>query len=171
MGRLTLTLVGGFEGRLDGSQPLRLAAPQGLGAPRLKATQQAFPCLWLGEAQLLAGRLAEADERPRQALVLAEARREHGHEAHALRLQAEIAALREPADAALTERLYRRAIAEELAMRPLIARCRLGLGLLYARTGQRESARAELAAARRLLSGMATDSWQARVEAALHGFP
>jgi tetratricopeptide (TPR) repeat protein len=136
-----------------------------------KPAEQTFPLLWLGEAHLLAGRLAAADERARQALALAETRGERGHEAHALRLQAEIAGRREPADAALAARLYRRAIAvaEELAMHPLVARCRLGLGILYARTGQRERAGIELAAARRLFSGMAMELWLARVEVALVG--
>ena len=39
------------------------------------------------------------------------------------------------------------ALAEELGMRPLQAHCHRGLGTLYATTGQREQARAALAAA------------------------
>ena len=39
------------------------------------------------------------------------------------------------------------ALAEELGMRPLQAHCHLGLGTLYATTGQREQARAELSTA------------------------
>jgi tetratricopeptide (TPR) repeat protein len=167
----SLALARMLAGQLEQGRPL-LQAPL---EPDIlaKAAQQVFPFLWLGEAHLLAGRLAEADERARQALALAEARRERGHEAHALRLQAEIAARREPADAAVAVRLYEQAIAVagELGMRPLVARCRHGLGLLYARAGQRERAESEVAAARRLFSGMGMDFWRARVEAALDGVP
>jgi DNA-binding SARP family transcriptional activator len=167
----SLALARTLAGQLERGRPL-LEAPL---EPDIlaKAAQQAFPFLWLGEAHLLAGRLPEADERARQALALAETRRERGHEAHALRLQAEIAARREPADAALAERLYRRAIAvaEELGMPPLVARCRLGLGLLYARAGQRERAEVELAAARHLFSRMAMEFWLTRAERARDGSP
>src|SRR5262245_10223583 len=44
---------------------------------------------------------------------------------------------------------YRQALilAEELGMRPLQAHCHLGLGILYAKIGQREKARAALTTA------------------------
>ncbi len=114
-----------------------------------KAAQQAFPFLWLGEAHLLAGRLDAAAERARQALGLARARRDRGHEAYALRLLAEVAARREAPDAVEAESLHRRAIAtaEELGMRPLAAHCRAGLGRLYHRMGRADAGAAEAAAA------------------------
>ena len=54
-----------------------------------------------------------------------------------------------PPDAALAEDHYRQALAlaEALGMRPLQAHCHLGLGMLYAATGQREQARTTLATA------------------------
>jgi tetratricopeptide (TPR) repeat protein len=113
-----------------------------------KAVHESFPFLWLGEAHLLAGRLDEAGDRARQALALARDRRERGHAAYALRLQAEIAARREPPDAA-AEGVCRQAIAaaEELGMRPLEAQCRAGLGRLYRRMGRRNEGEAAAAAA------------------------
>jgi tetratricopeptide (TPR) repeat protein len=123
---------------------------QALEPERLtKAVRQSFPFLWLGEAQLVAGRLDDAGERARQALELARERRDRGHEAYALRLQAEVRARREPADGGEAEALYRRAIATaaELAMRPLEAHCRAGLGRLYQRMGRADAAEVELAAA------------------------
>ena len=113
-----LALARTLAGQLEQARPL-LEPPL---EPDIlaKAAQQSFPFLWLGEAHLLAGRLAEADARARQALALAETRGERGHEAYALRLQADIAARQEPAETARAARLYRRAIAvaEELGMPP-----------------------------------------------------
>ena len=52
-------------------------------------------------------------------------------------------------DAECGETYYRKALtlAEECAMRPLIAHCHLGLGKLYRRTGQREQAEEHLTTA------------------------
>ena len=111
---------------------------------------QALCRLALGEAQLLAGRLEEAHALAEQALALARAHQERGHEAYALRLLGAIAAQREPpAMRAQAEAHYQQALAlaEELGMRPLQAHCHRGLGTLYATTGQREQARAELSTA------------------------
>jgi hypothetical protein len=63
------------------------------------------------------------------------------------------------------------AVADELGTLPLVARCRLGLGVLHARAGESAQARTELAAAGHLFSGMAMGFWWARVEAALDGVP
>ena len=52
-------------------------------------------------------------------------------------------------------------------MRPLVAHCHLGLGTLYARTGQREQARAELSAAIDLYRAMDMTFWLPEAEAAL----
>ena len=74
---------------------------------------------------------------------------QQGDQAWALRLLGEIAAHRHPPEAEQAEAHYRQALtlAEELGMRPLQAHCHRGLGTLYAMTGQREQARAELSAA------------------------
>ncbi len=69
-------------------------------------------------------------------------------------------AMRRPLDE--TERSYRGALtlAETLEMRPLQARCRLGLGKLFRRTGRLDEARAELSTAIAMLRemGMASGS-------------
>jgi hypothetical protein len=44
-------------------------------------------------------------------------------------------------------------------MRPLVAHCHLGLGILYAKTGRREQAHAELAAASELYRAMEMTFW------------
>jgi Flp pilus assembly protein TadD len=51
------------------------------------------------------------------------------------------------------------ALAEELGMRPLQAHCHLGLGILYARTGQRQQARTALATAIDLYRAMDMTFW------------
>jgi hypothetical protein len=58
-------------------------------------------------------------------------------------------------------------LAEELGMRPLLAHCHLGLGTLYAKTGQRELARTELAAAIDLYRAMDMTFWLPQAEAVL----
>jgi len=52
-------------------------------------------------------------------------------------------------------------------MRPLVAHCHLGLGTLYAKTGQREQAHAELSAAIDLYHAMGMAFWLPQAEAAL----
>jgi hypothetical protein len=76
---------------------------------------------------------------------------------------------REPPERDQAEAHYRQALtqANELGMRPLQAHCRRGLGMLYATVGQREPARAELAAAIALYRPMAMTFWLPQTEAAL----
>jgi hypothetical protein len=52
-------------------------------------------------------------------------------------------------------------------MRPLVAHCHRGLGTLYAMTGQREQARAELSTAIAMYRGMEMTFWLPQTEAAL----
>ena len=94
---------------------------------------------------------------------------ERGHQAYALRLLGDIAARREPPESEQAEAHYRQALAlaEELGMRPLQAHCHRGLGTLYAKTGRREQARAELSAAIELYRAMDMTFWLPQAEAAL----
>ena len=133
------------------------------------ATEQALCCLSLGEAQLLAGRLEEAQACTEQAQVLAHEHQERSNQAYALRLLGEIAARCEPPEAALAEDHYRQALAltDRLGMRPLQAHCHRGLGTLYAATGQQEQARTELATAIDLYCAMDMTFWLPQTEAAL----
>jgi tetratricopeptide (TPR) repeat protein len=133
-------------------------------------TQEQVPCrLSLGQAHLLAGRLEEAHALAERALALAREHHERGNEAYALHLLGDIAARREPAEAEQAAAHYREALAlaEELGMRPLVAHCHLGLGTLYATTGQREQARAALSTAMALYRAMEMTFWLPQAEAAL----
>jgi tetratricopeptide (TPR) repeat protein len=59
------------------------------------------------------------------------------------------------------------ALAEELGMRPLLAHCHRGLGMLYVGTGQQEQARAELSTALALYRAMEMSFWLPQTEVAL----
>ena len=100
---------------------------------------------------------------------LARERGERGHEACALRLLGEIAAQHDRPDVATAEAHYGAAmtLASALGMRPLQAHCHLGLGTLYATTGQREQARAVLSTAIDLYYAMDMTFWLPQAEAAL----
>ncbi|HEY5868789.1 MAG TPA: tetratricopeptide repeat protein, partial [Candidatus Tectomicrobia bacterium] len=137
------------------------------------ATEMTFPqvpcSLPLGEAQVLAGRLEEAQALAERTLAFTRERQQRGNEAYALRLLGDIAARREPPKCETAETHYRQAIAlaEELGMRPLQAHCHLGLGTLYVQTGRPEPARTELTAAVALYRGMEMTFWLPQAEAAL----
>ncbi|HEY5866655.1 MAG TPA: AAA family ATPase, partial [Candidatus Tectomicrobia bacterium] len=75
----------------------------------------------------------------------------------------------DPPDIVQAEAYYQQALAlaEELGMRPLQAHCHLGLGTLYATTGQREQARAELSTATEMYRAMTMTLWLSQAEAAL----
>jgi tetratricopeptide (TPR) repeat protein len=104
-----------------------------------------------------------------QALDLSRHQGERGHQAWALRILGEVHASGDPVDARQAERTYQQAVAlaEELGMRPLLARCRLGLGALYRRIGRLPEARSELSAATGLFRAMDMAVWLAQGEAEL----
>jgi len=106
--------------------------------------------LWLthlGEACLLAHRVQDAQGHASRALALASEHKERGYEAWALRLIAEIAISADHPDLGQAETKYQEALAlaERLGMRPLAARCHLGLGRLYERLGDPTRAQTHLA--------------------------
>jgi class 3 adenylate cyclase/tetratricopeptide (TPR) repeat protein len=123
----------------------------------------------LGEAQRIAGHLEEACTLAERGLEIAREHQERGHQAYALRLLGDIVARRKPPERERAEAYYPQALAlaEELGMRPLQAHCHQGLGTLYATTGQREQARAELSAAIDLYRVMDMTFWLPQAEAAL----
>jgi transcriptional regulator with AAA-type ATPase domain/tetratricopeptide (TPR) repeat protein len=125
--------------------------------------------LLAGEVYLLGDRPGEAAAAATRALDLFRQQRERGHEASALRLLADIACQGAPADLKSAEALYRQALAlaEELGMRPLEARCQLGLGSLNRRTGDAVKARECLAAATAAFREMAMEFWLSRARAEL----
>jgi tetratricopeptide (TPR) repeat protein len=125
--------------------------------------------IWQSEAYVLAGRVEEARHLALQALDLVRTRKERGHEAWTLRLLGELAAQPKPPDGEQAEASYRQALAlaEELGMRPLVARCHPGLGKLYARLDRREQAHTALSAAIRLYHAMDMTFWLPQAEAAM----
>jgi tetratricopeptide (TPR) repeat protein len=133
------------------------------------ATEQALCGLSRGEAQLLAGRLEEAQACAEQAQAFAHEHHERGNQAYALRLLGDITAHRDPPENEQAESYYRQALAlaEELGMRPLQAHCHRGLGILYTNIGQREKACTELAAAIHLYRTMDMTFWLPQTEAVL----
>jgi len=93
--------------------------------------------VYLGEAYWRAGRPADALAEGRRALAECRARGERGYEAWALHLLGRIAASQESAgpEEARTHYLLALERAEQLGMRPLVARCVLGLAQLHERAG------------------------------------
>jgi DNA-binding SARP family transcriptional activator/DNA-binding Lrp family transcriptional regulator len=123
----------------------------------------------LAEGYLLAGRADEARAAVERALSLAEAHGERGNRAHALRALAEMILRRDRPDLAEAERHLGQALdlAEELAMRPLAARCQLDLGRLYRRAGDESRARVLLTEAGERLREMDMRLWLDQVNAEL----
>jgi class 3 adenylate cyclase/tetratricopeptide (TPR) repeat protein len=124
---------------------------------------------WLGEAYLLAGRADEACELAERAVERTTTYKERGHLAYALRLLGEITAQRKPPEVEQATEYYQQALAlaEELGMRPLQAHCHRGLGLLYAKIGRRDEARADLSTAIDFYQAMEMTFWLPQAETAL----
>ena len=123
----------------------------------------------LAEGYLCVGRLDAATRLAQRALTASRQRNERGYEAQALRLLGEIALRGDdgnPDDAASR---FREALslAEALTMRPLAARCHLGLGKVHRQTGNHAAARAELATAVDMLRAMEMTYWLADAESEL----
>src|SRR5262249_35539309 len=131
-----------LAGRLTDAVPLLTQAREQCAATG-RARQETLCTFLLGEAQLLAGRLEEGHALAERALEHARAHQERGNEAYALHLVGEIAAHRDPPESEQAEAHYRQALAlaEELGMRPLVAHCHRGLGMLYLKTGREAQAR------------------------------
>jgi len=120
----------------------------------------------LGEVHVLAGQLTEAAEQGRRALALSRSQKERGNQVYALRLLGVVASERQPADLGGASRHYEEALAlaTALGMRPLLARCRLGLGRLARRAGEFGVARRHLDGAAALLHEMGMTYWLERVD-------
>jgi class 3 adenylate cyclase/tetratricopeptide (TPR) repeat protein/type II secretory pathway predicted ATPase ExeA len=129
----------------------------------------ALRVIWLSEAYLRAGRLAEAGLQAQRALEFAQAHQERGHAAYALRLLGEVAARRPVPEMGKAEAHYHQALAlaEELGMGPLQAHCHHGLGTLYGRARRAPQARAALGTAIALYRAMEMTFWLSQAETAL----
>jgi class 3 adenylate cyclase/tetratricopeptide (TPR) repeat protein len=143
-----------LAGRIDEGVGLVRAAADEVESRRLLMQQAAVLAL-LGEACLVADRIDEASTAAQRALTLARERGQRGDAAAALYVLGEAAARVSPApDKAEHHYLAASALALELEMRPLLARCHLGLGRLYLRGGDRNRAEDHLLAAMRLFIAM-----------------
>jgi tetratricopeptide (TPR) repeat protein len=153
-------------GRVADAVPLLTQAMEQIIAKEMVGDQVRCS-LSLVEAHMLASHLEEAHALAERTLALA--RQERGHQAYALHLLGEIAVRREPSEAEKAEAQYRQALAlaEGLGMHPLQAHGHLGLGTLYAATGQPEQARAALSIAIELYKAMDMTFWLPQAEAAL----
>jgi tetratricopeptide (TPR) repeat protein len=117
---------------------------------------------WLAHAQHLAGRAEEAARLAGEALHASRERGERGYEAWALWVQGEIGG--ESAAAAAHEGML---IADELAMRPLVARCELTLAALQRDAGDSAAARELFARATEHFSALDMPAGERRAAAAL----
>jgi len=155
-----------LDGRPDKALPLlERAVEVGLARKQKASLPPIF--LRLGEVSLAAGRLKEAAEAAARALELFRAQRERGNEAHGLRLLADISSRESDYDAAEASYADAMALAGNHGMLPLVARCRLGLGLMWQRRGGRAQARAHLGEAARSFREMGARGWLAQAEADL----
>lgn len=125
--------------------------------------------MYLSEVLVTAGRIDDALPIAERALALSRERGERGVEASALRLLAEIVSATETPRAAEAEGHYQNAmaLAEEIGMRPLVARCRLGLGNLYRLRSDDEKAREHLSIGAGLFRELGMHSWSRQAEAQL----
>ena len=116
-----------------------------------------------------AGRLADARAVAAEALQLARAHGERGDEAWILHLVGGIDAAEYAGDPELAAGGFRQALAlaETLGMRPLEARCGLGLAALYQRAGRPALARQHLQRAIALLRATGMTFWLGPAEALL----
>ena len=132
-------------------------------------SSQAVRVAWLGETYLLADQLQKAREAAGRALAMARDYRERGNEADALWLSGEIAWRGDAPDLDAAEAGYRGAlsIANALEIRPLAARCHLGLGLVHGAAGRADVAREHLTTATAMLREMGMRLWLAQGEMAM----
>jgi class 3 adenylate cyclase/DNA-binding SARP family transcriptional activator len=120
--------------------------------------------LLMGEAYVLADRLAEALECAGRSLSLARDGGQGVNEARALWLLGEVTAGRDPPGLAQGHYRNALALAENLGMRPLIAHCHHGLGKLARRMRKRDLARDHFSAATTAYREMSMTYWLERAE-------
>lgn len=153
-----------LSGRVAESVPL---LDQASTASQCLSGGHALWITWLGEAFLLAHRVAEARTQAQRALALAQQHQERGHQAWGLRLLGAIALHDNTAEPVHAETCYHQALAlaDELGMSPLRAHCHLGLATLYRQWGRRAQAGAALRAAIALLGDHNMTYWRLQAEA------
>ena len=133
------------------------------------AVGRALQVAWLGEAYMVEGRLDDALERAQQARALAQRHHERSHEAWSLRLLGDIVSRRDARDVETAEGYYRAALAlaGDLGMRPLAARCHVDLGRLLRKSDRPGQAREQLTTATTMYRELDMRTWLALTEAEL----
>jgi transcriptional regulator with AAA-type ATPase domain/tetratricopeptide (TPR) repeat protein len=154
-----LGLAYAYSGRVADGLSL-LGEAQAVHAKMRGGAGQALRLVSLSQGRLMAGEIDEADRLGVAAVEMARRYEEMGNVAYALFQRGEVASARREPERATA--LYREALitAESLEMSPLVARCRLGLGLAG---GQRS----EIAAALDLLTAFGMPLWREQAERAL----
>jgi tetratricopeptide (TPR) repeat protein len=163
-----LGLAYALEGRIVAGLALaEQAVEQAVARGRPRFLVLVVACL--SEAYLLAGRLGDAHQHAAQAFDLARQYQQRGVQGWALWSLGESTARQAFPESEPAASHYRQALAlaEALGMHPLQAHCHRGLGTLYARTGQREQARAALSTAIEMYRAMAMTFWLPETEAVL----
>ena len=123
----------------------------------------------LAEAALVTQALPQARLHAETALALSQQQMAGGDEARSLYLLGEIDAAEAPTSPRVPDDHYRKALslADALGMRPLVAHCHFGLGMLYRRTGKREQALEHVTAATTMYREMDMRFWLEQAEAEL----
>jgi tetratricopeptide (TPR) repeat protein len=157
-----------LSGRVTEALPLLERALEQQRPPGLWSSSSLLP-VWLGEGYVLAGRVEEAMQLGQQALEATRTQKQQGYQAYALRLLGDVAAHRTPPQVEEAERHYRQALAlaEAIGMRPLMAHCHSGLGMLYLKTQRQGQAHTALSTAITLYRAMEMTFWLPQAEAAL----
>jgi class 3 adenylate cyclase/tetratricopeptide (TPR) repeat protein len=155
-----------LAGQPDRAAPLLEQAIDQGASMKLRA-HHALRLVWLARTRMARGQLDQALEHARQALGLARECGERGNEAYAHLALGDIAARSDKPDVPAAEAAYGQAhaLAEALAMRPLVARCHLGRGGLHRRGGASDRARRELDTAVAMFEAMGMAGWLTRAEA------
>jgi len=157
-----------YAGRVAEALPLLEQAEQRGPSTGMIGGHALLVCYW-SEASLLAGRMQEAGHGAERALDLARDQKERGYHAWALWLLGEITAHQPPQEIEPAAHYYRQALAlaDALGMRPLVAHCHRGLGMLYAQLGTSEQSRIALSRAVALYRDMGMTFWLPQAEATL----
>jgi tetratricopeptide (TPR) repeat protein len=144
-----------------------LSRATGLAEERGEKFTRATLETWLGEAYLAAGDPERAKRHAEASMEMSRAPSQRGTEAWVWWLLGEIAVATDPPGVQEAETAYRDALtrASDLAMRPLVAHCYLGLGKLYRRVGDRARAAEHLALAATMYREMDMRFWLERAEA------
>jgi tetratricopeptide (TPR) repeat protein len=155
-----------YAGDADQGLPLLERGARLQESGGIKAIRSIFWARW-AEGLLLGGDLVEAERIGSRALELAVASGERGFEAEARHVLARIAAGGGVTELDAAHRHYERAsaLAAELGMRPLQARCHLGLAGLYQRTAKLDQAKDHLTTARKMFREMEMGFWLEQSEA------